>query len=57
MGRPCFAIADGGGRLGYYAVIMSGAVIDWKEQDWDDLVPRLLLHWLMERQQSLLWMS
>lgn len=43
MGRPCFAIADGGGRLGYYAVIMTGAGIDWKEQDWDDLVPRLLL--------------
>lgn len=42
-GRPRFAIADGGGRLGYYAAIMSGGGIDWGKQDWDDLVPRLLL--------------
>ena len=40
--RPCFAIADGGGCLSYYAV-MSGGGIDWAAQDWDDLVPRLLL--------------
>lgn len=40
--RPCFAIADGGGCLGYYAA-MSGGNIDWTRQDWDDLVPRLLL--------------
>ena len=42
-GRPCFAIADGGGYLGYYAGVMSGRNIDWAMQDWDDLVPRLLL--------------
>lgn len=42
-GRPRFAIADGGGCLGYYAAIMSGGGIDWGKQDWDDLVPRLLL--------------
>jgi len=41
-GRPCFAIADGGGGLGYYAV-MRDDDIDWAVQDWDDLVPRLLL--------------
>lgn len=43
IGRPRFAIADGGGCLGYYAVVMSGRDIDWAKQDWDDLVPRLLL--------------
>ncbi len=42
-GRPCFAVADGGGYLGYHAAIMSGRNIDWAAQDWDDLVPRLLL--------------
>ena len=42
-GRPCFAIADGGGCFGYYAAAMSGRKIDWAVQDWDDLVPRLLL--------------
>ena len=42
-GRPCFAIADGGGYLGYYTGVMSGRKIDWAVQDWDDLVPRLLL--------------
>ena len=42
-GRPRFAIADGGGCLGYDAAIMSGRKTDWAAQDWDDLVPRLLL--------------
>lgn len=43
MGRPRFAIADGGGCFGYYGAAMSGGDIDWARQDWDDLVPRLLL--------------
>ena len=42
-GRPCFAIADGGGYLGYHAATMDRRTIDWATQDWDDLVPRLLL--------------
>lgn len=42
-GCPRFAIADGGGNFGYHAVIMSAEDIDWAKQDWDDLVPRLLL--------------
>lgn len=37
------ATADGGGQLGYYAAVMRGGDIDWGKQDWDDLVPRLLL--------------
>lgn len=41
-GRPCFAIADGGDCLGYYAVMSDGDT-DWATQNWDDLVPRLLL--------------
>jgi DNA-directed RNA polymerase specialized sigma24 family protein len=42
-GRPRFAIPDGGGIFGYHAVIMSAEDTDWAAQDWDDLVPRLLL--------------
>ncbi len=42
-GRPRFADADGGGRLGYHAAVMGGERTDWAAQDWDDLVPRLLL--------------
>ena len=41
--RPRFAIADGGGCLGYYGLAMSGPETNWAAQDWDDLVPRLLL--------------
>jgi hypothetical protein len=41
--RLRFAAADGGGSFGYDGAIMSGRAIDWAAQDWDDLVPRLLL--------------
>ncbi len=30
-------------RFGYHVSVMSGRPIDWAAQDWDDLVPRLLL--------------
>ena len=41
--RPRIANADAGGRFRYHAAAMSGQSIDWAAQDWDDLVPRLLL--------------
>lgn len=37
------APAHTGADMRYHAAVMSGRGIDWTAQDWDDLVPRLML--------------
>ena len=48
------SVRDQFGALGYDAESMTGPSIDWRAQDWDDLVPRLLLL-AVSRLQRMTW--
>lgn len=53
-GRGVPSARDRAPGLRYDAESMSGATIDWQAQDWDDLVPRLLLL-AVSRLQRMTW--
>ena len=50
----CTTPRDRAPPLGYDAESMTGPTIDWQAQDWDDLVPRLLLL-AVSRLQRMTW--